>query len=241
MTRRSGSFSACAAAAAIGVCMLVSPFPGHLAGWVVPAAVAGGSGAAMLAVVISRRAFQHSRLHRQLLQRARTTTIGNVEIKELVGFDGPFVAGLVHPNIFCSCNLGLDLAADELSAVLLHERYHQLDRAPAKLVALDAVGPLVGWLDIGRAWLARQIAALEIAADRYALAHGASSGALARALFKLQPEGSAVRVGIGFSTAADLRLRALLDDAGDASAEPSAWLVIPIAVAAVCFALVGVA
>jgi hypothetical protein len=94
---------------------------------------------------------------------------------------------------------------------------------------------------MGHIWLTRSIAALEIAADRYALAHGASRSALARALFKLQPIGGAGLLGIGFATAADLRLQALLDETNEASILRSLWLVVPIAVAAMCLTVVGIA
>ena len=241
MSMRSGIGSALAAASVIVTCMLASPIPGHLARLVVPTLIAGASVLTMLAVPVVRRACRHARLHRELLQRARTATLGGIEIEELAGIEGVFVAGLVRPHIFCAQGLDVDLDPDEMQAVLLHERHHQLDRAPAQLVALDAMAPVVAALHVGHVWLTRKIAGLEIAADRYALAHGASRGALARALLKLQPMGSASPIGIGFATAADLRLQALLEDTREGSIGPSVWLVGPVAAAAVCLAFIGLA
>jgi Zn-dependent protease with chaperone function len=135
--------------------------------------------------------------------------------------------------------LGLRLEPDELRAVLLHERYHQLDRAPAKLVILEALAPALRAFRGGRAWLAHSIAAFEIAADRHALRQGSSRGALARALVKLAAPQPGTGT-IGFASALDLRLQALLDDTpAGASAFPLTWLIAPVAALALCLPLLA--
>jgi beta-lactamase regulating signal transducer with metallopeptidase domain len=236
----SGIGSAFAAAVVIGACMLASPIPGHLPGLLLPISVVTASTLSALAVLIVRRAYRHVRLHRELLRHSRKVTVDGIEIEELTGVEGAFVAGLLRPHIFCSQGLDLEFPPEEVQAILLHERYHQLDRAPAKLVPLDAMAPLVAGLRVGQVWLTRRIAALEIAADQYALRHGASRGALARALFRLQPADSASLVGIGFATVADLRLQALLEETPDASMLPSVGLVVSMAIAALCLTLIGI-
>jgi beta-lactamase regulating signal transducer with metallopeptidase domain len=239
VSRRAGVVvSAVAATVAVGICMVVMPRPGHPAGWLLLAAIGGASFLSVLAVAIGRRAYRHADLNRKLLHRARLTTVQGIEVEELTGIEGAFVAGLVRPRIFCGQRLQLHLAPHEVKAVLLHERYHQLDRAPAKLIMLDSISPFLVATRGGRGWLARQTAALEIAADRHALAHGASRSALARAILKLQPihAGSA---GIGFATAADLRLQALLGETREDPSRSVVWLVAAVVAAAVCLTLVG--
>ncbi len=223
---------------AIGICVVVTPPSlGHSAGSLLPA-LGEPLVLALLAAMIGRRAFRHECLNRELRKRARAATVDGIEVWQLTGIDGAFVAGLLRPRIFCAQDLGLDLAPEEMKAVLLHERYHQLDRAPAKLVVLEAIAPLVAALRLGRGWLASQIAALEIAADRDAIAHGASRNALASALLKVTPIGPG-GVGIGFATAAEMRLEALLDLTREVPPGLSVWLVLPLAAAAVCVMFIG--
>jgi Zn-dependent protease with chaperone function len=238
MTRDSAvQTSLLAAIGAAGLCMLLTPMSGH-PGWLLPAAVALAAGLAVLLASIARTAFGHHRLALRLRAMARPAMLAGVEVQELAGVESAFVAGLRQPDIFCSPRLSALLEPDELRAVLLHERYHQLDRAPVKLVVLQAVAPAMRAFRGGRAWLAFRLAGLEIAADRHALEHGTTRSALARALLKLAPV-QAAGVGIGFTSAIDLRLRALVDqDPADARTVPRAWLIAPIAAAAFCLLLV---
>ena len=226
------------AATAVGVCMLVTPLRGHPAGWMPAAVIAFAVALAGIATAVALKAHRHQRLSRELSAIGRPTVVAGIEVQELPGSLGAFVAGLRRPRIFCSPALGTNLSEDELRAVLLHERFHQLDRAPAKLVVLEALAPALNMGLAGRAWLARRVAGLEIAADRYALEEGSSRQALAGALFKLAPAGSGA-VGIGFASAADLRLEALLDDEPQRPTGSSLmWLVAPAVLAAFCVLLV---
>lgn len=226
------------AATAIGVCMLVTPLPGHPAGWMRAAVAAFAVALIGISVAVAWRARRHHRLTLALCAMARPKVVAGIEVRELPGSPAAFVAGLRQPQIFCSPELRTTLSQDELRAVLLHERFHQLDRAPIKLVVLEAVAPALTLVSAGQRWLARRIAALEIAADRYALRGGSSRGALARALVKL-PAASAGAVGIGFASATDLRISALLGDEPEAPAGSNlAWLVGPATVAVICALLV---
>lgn len=236
--RAAGSASIVAGVSVVGVCMLLSPLRGHPGSWLTPATVALLIVLAVLAGSAGWNAYRHHRFSSQLRAIARPTSIGGIEVQELAGVDGAFVAGLRRPQIFWSADLNARLRADELRAVLLHERYHQLDRAPAKLIMLETVAPALSWFRDGEAWLARQIGALEIAADRHARQQGTSRAALARALLKLAPMRSG-SVGIGFASAIDLRLRALLDERPAASSQLAlGWVLAPLAAAAFCLLLV---
>lgn len=225
-----------AGALTFGLCTIVLPVPAHIAPWVVPLLGAAAGVLASILLMAVRHARRHSRLAGELLRRARPAAIDGTDVHELAGLDGALVAGLRHPRIYCARDLASRLTPDELRAVLLHERFHQLDRAPMKMVMLLALEPFARKVRSGSAWLAARMAALEIAADRHALERGASRSALAGALLKLTPARSGL--AIGFTSAADLRLRALLDDGtGTVHARPAGWMLLPLAVAVICVLL----
>lgn len=119
------------------------------------------------------------------------------------------VAGVHHPAIFVGGRLPDRLSPPEVRAVVLHERSHQLRRDPARLLVLAIAAPLLRRLPGGRAWLQGAHARLEIRADRYALDNGVTRAQLARALLELEPV--APSDAACFTSASDLRLRALLD------------------------------
>jgi beta-lactamase regulating signal transducer with metallopeptidase domain len=166
--------------------------------------------AAMTAAIVSWRMYRHALLVRGLDRLARPAVLRGVRVRELPGGGTPFVAGVRSPRIYWPRALGGALTTDEILAVLLHEQYHQLDRAPVKLIALEAVAILAGRTRHMRALLVRHAADLEIAADRYSLEKGATRPALASALLKFIATPSA-RPSTGFASAVDLRLEALLE------------------------------
>lgn len=234
MTRRQAAFVGVATSSlTVAACLVMLSVPGDLAPWSVPVLAVAGTLSAAGAIPIAWRAYRHSRLARELTHLARPRELAGIEVEQLDGLDAAFVAGLRRPRIYCAPDLADRLTSHELRAVLLHERYHQLDRAPAKLVILESLAPLIRALRGGRAWLTRRYAAFEIAADRHALRHGVSRTSLARALLKLAP--AQPSLGIGFASAADLRLRALLDgEMPPPSAVPAISLALPAVVALVC-------
>ena len=231
--RRAAIIGLAGSGASVGLCMAVLPVPTHLAPWAMPILVFGVALSSLRATLVVWYAMRHSRLAAVLLRRAHRTAVDGVAVHQLDGLEGALVAGLREPRIYCDPDLARRLAPDELRAVLLHETFHQLDRAPARLVILQAIAPFVHWTGSGQAWLARRTAALEIAADRYALALGVSRPALARALLKLAPDRG--QFGVGFASAGELRLEALLDDSSSAmSGRRTDWLLLVAAVAGLC-------
>lgn len=153
---------------------------------------------------------RHQRLAAEMGRLAYQGALVGQPVHFVRGLSGPLVAGLWAPRIFCGDDLDGRLDQDELWAVMLHERHHVRDRAPLRLVGLAALAPVVGCTSAGRAWLERERARIEIAADRHALAEGVSRPAIASALLKLGARASASAPG--FTTAADLRIQALLGE-----------------------------
>ena len=171
-------------------------------------------GATVLVGVLVPIALQivvHHRVSRALRRTATSATLGGHTVGLVPGMSAACVAGIRRPMIYCSEDLASRLDADELLAVLLHERHHQLTHAPARMIALAGLAAVVGQTDRGRAWLEQQRAGIEIAADRHAIGAGAERAALARALLKLDAGAPTLSL-VGFASAVDLRVRALLDE-----------------------------
>lgn len=198
-----------AVVAAIAGCMVVPRSVGHDTVHALVGAII------VVAGVVSASFLIHARRHHSLAQGmaalARRGALAGETVELVPGLPSPVVAGLWSPRIFCGEDLPSRLDNEELEAVILHERHHQLDRAPLRIVAISALSLIVSRLASGRAWLERERARIEIAADRYALAAGAGRPAIASALLKLSAAPALVGAA-GFATAADLRIQALLGE-----------------------------
>lgn len=177
----------------------------------------------------------HRRFERELRARSEEGHLAGVAVRLVPASDLVAVAGLHRPTIYCDPAAIARLTAQEQRAVALHEESHRRRRDPIRLIALSVVAPVVGRLPGGRRWLLRQHAAIEIAADRYAIDAGVQRPAIASALLKLDSPraGSAVA---GFSTPADLRLAALLDGPVAGTRRRLVWLAAASFVAA-CLAM----
>jgi beta-lactamase regulating signal transducer with metallopeptidase domain len=152
------------------------------------------------------------------------------------GVAAAVVAGLRTPRIYCSEDVLVTLEADELAAVILHERHHAQTYAPAKLVALAALARLIGRTRSGAAWIESERSRIEIAADDHAITNGATRPALAGAILKLA-QGSPTQTLAGFASAADRRIRALLGEASTAprTRRPMPMIILgPVAAVVAC-------
>lgn len=165
--------------------------------------------------------------HRELQRCTRRIHVRgwDVRVLEASRATEAFVLGPLRPEIFVSRSLLETLDAEELEAVLLHEEHHQRTRAPLRTLALAAWMRIIGLIPVLGRWIERRLAQLEIDADRYAMAAGATRAAIASALVKC--DRNAARVGLGYASAADVRLRQLVGESnrGDLAATPLEWLV----------------
>lgn len=209
MMRRMVPLVALTLVGAIGGCMAVPQTFGREVAHAMIAAIILGSVVVLASFL--RQARRHHRLAAGMARLARHGALAGESVEFVAGLASPVVAGLWRPRIYCADDLARRLDREEIEAVILHERHHRLDRAPLRMVAMAAVVPALGRLARGRAWLERESARIEIAADRYAVAAGASRAAIASALLKLSETPGLVGAP-GFASAADLRIRALLDE-----------------------------
>jgi len=231
--------SAVLAAVALGVILACAVVPPEVGSALIFALDSAGLLLAIaLVAAIGREAWRHQRLAAGIGRLARPATLHGRPIGLVPGLAGAVVAGLHRPRIFCAEDLPGRLDEDELRAVILHEHHHQLSRAPIRIALIDAVAPVLGRFEAGRAWMEGVRARVEIAADSYALASGASRPALASALLKLA-SGAGLSVAPGFATASELRVRALLGEEPETRRGRSlpALFVVALVVVASCLVL----
>ena len=207
-------------AALIG-CMLAPMAGGQVAGHAM--VLATGVLALVVLTAFAREAHRHTLLVKGIARLSRPGSIAGRSVALVPGLGAAFVGGLRAPRIFWGDELAGRLDDEEVHAVLLHERHHQLARAPLRLVAVSALEPWLRHLETGRSWIEQERARVEIAADAFALGAGATRPVLASALLKLS---SSAQLGAlpGFATAADLRIRALIGEStGLAPDRPASW------------------
>jgi beta-lactamase regulating signal transducer with metallopeptidase domain len=160
--------------------------------------------------LLAARLFEHDRFVRSLRRLAFDGELGGVPVKYVNGV-APFVAGIVRPHMYCDPELVHTLTVPQQRAVALHERYHLQRRDPLRLQLSTALRPLAILLPRLRAPLDARQVRYEVAADRFALQHGATRADLAGALLAML-EDDRLHLAPGFISAAEIRLRALTGD-----------------------------
>ncbi|MGH2452419.1 MAG: M56 family metallopeptidase [bacterium] len=163
-------------------------------------------------------------------------TLGLMDHVVAVGDVRPYAltAGLFAPKIIISTGLIERLDEGELEAVLLHEASHAVHRDPLALLVSRALAAGFFYLPVAKALAVRQQAALELAADQYALARLGDSVSLSSAMLKLLNPAPAVTPASAFTSVTDVRLSLLLGRGVDLpGASPRALLESWVAVAVV--------
>jgi beta-lactamase regulating signal transducer with metallopeptidase domain len=145
----------------------------------------------------------------------RAAARGGQDVR-LVLVDAPesfsFVYGMLTPRVAVSRGLIEAVSADELSAVIEHERYHMRNLDPLKLVLARSLSAALFFLPALSALRARYITDCELAADRQAVARYGDRS-LAGALVKVirGPSWSELKVAasIGGPDLLDIRVAQL--------------------------------
>lgn len=123
-----------------------------------------------------------------------------------------FVYGLLAPRVAVSRGLVEATSADELSAVIEHERYHVQNLDPLKIVLIRSVSAALFSLPVLGALGVRYIADCELAADRQAIARYGDrplAGALAKAIRGPNRNELSVAASIGGPDLLDVRVAQL--------------------------------
>lgn len=124
-------------------------------------------------------------LGRRLRSSSSATIVAGIACRIIAsGRVEAFSLGL-RPTTFLSERALLTLDQNQLRAVVLHEDHHRQSRAPLRAAVLEAWLVIAGRWRMLRAPLVLRLAALEAAADRYALERGATPEALASALLRM--------------------------------------------------------
>lgn len=120
-----------------------------------------------------------------------------------------FVHGLLTPRVAVSQGLVEAASADELSAVIEHERYHVQNLDPLKIVLTRSLSAALFFLPVLGALRARYIADCELAADRQAVARCGDrplAGALVKAIRGPNRDELSVAASIGGPDLLDIRV-----------------------------------
>ena len=117
-----------------------------------------------------------------------------------------YTAGLVRPRIWVSTALALDLTADELDAVLWHEREHLLRRDPLRVVIARTIASLFIIIPTIRLAATRFEVAKELDADRAAVRAQRGPAALAGALVALGSRPGSGELAIGAWSMTNVRV-----------------------------------
>jgi hypothetical protein len=192
-----------------------------------------GSVALLYLAQVTRGLIDHFRLVRSLRGRTSEGELGGVPVKYVSGV-APFVAGILRPRVYCDPALVRRLTRQQQRAVALHEHHHLLRRDPLRLQLSRALRPLGLLLPHLRARLDLHEARCEVAADRYALANGATRADIAGALLAMVQDDRLYQAP-GFLSVAEVRLRALRGDAPEFGARP--WEVTSAVVITLCLVI----
>lgn len=177
-----------------------------------------GSIALLYVTQVARGLIDHVRLVRSLQNLTSEGELGGVPVKYVNGV-APFVAGILRPHVYCDPALVCRLTRQQQRAVALHEHHHLVRRDPLRLQMSRALRPLGQLLPRLGARLDLHEARCEVAADRYALANGATRADIAGALLAMIEDDRLSRVP-GFLTVAEVRLRALQGEPPEFVAKP---------------------
>lgn len=181
------------------------------------------AGVGLAAQSLGRQLLASRRLARYVSARAQTAPDALRSIAARAGLRGrvllvdapesfSFVYGLLAPRVAVSTGLVEAASANELSAVIEHERYHVQNLDPLKIVLTRSLSAALFFLPVLDALRARYTADCELAADRQAIARCGDrslAGALVKAIRGPNWDELSVAASIGSPDLLDVRVAQL--------------------------------
>lgn len=158
--------------------------------------------AALLAVEVVRALAAGRALDRISVE----ATVAGVRCRLLPGGGGAFAMGGLRPRIYVPKATLERLTPGEIDAVMLHEEYHRRSSAPLRSAAIRVWIRMCGWIPFTRTSAEKRLADLEIRADRWAIARGVETAAIAGALLKDSCGGSGT-VASAYADGGNARVR----------------------------------
>ncbi len=156
---------------------------------------------------IVRQLYATLRLIRHLLSRSVAMPASVAAAARGLALDGridvvddtrpfSFCYWFIRPRVCLSTALVARLAADELRAVLLHERYHAIHRDPLRLVIARYLAAGLYVVPVVEDLVEHFTLEKELEADQHAVAAMGAVGPLARALYELLPDADSLSLGL---------------------------------------------
>ncbi len=146
------------------------------------------------------------RLHSLVAKLGLTSRVIAVESLQPVAL----TVGLIVPRIIISTGLVNSLNDEELEAVLLHEQTHLQHRDPLRLLAARSLATAFFYVPAVRVLARRHLAAVELAADEYAIVRQGHSLGLSSAMLRVLQTAPVEADANRFTGSLDLRLTHLL-------------------------------
>lgn len=148
-----------------------------------------------------------------------------------------YTAGLLRPQIWTSTSLARGLTADELDAVLWHEREHLLRRDPLRVLIVRVISSLFVIVPLVRVAALRFEVAKELDADRAAVRAQCGPAALAGALMVLGARHASADLAIGAWSMTNVRVDQLCGEDPSSLLPRSSRRVRALSATALAFAL----
>ena len=141
-----------------------------------------------------------------------------------------FCTGFLSPRIYVSKAIVESLTAEELEALLLHERYHLTNRDPLRILLGELIVSGLFFVPVLRDLFKRYLVKKEIAADQYAIQYQGNRLGIARTLNKLLQK-EACDGTVSFAASGTDALRDRIDNMlGRGTPEPIPWSHITISI-----------
>ncbi len=176
---------------------------------------------------ITEQVIQSARMKRRLLSYKHDKLTAEISLQHgtheetllVLAHPNPMAItmGFLSPKIVVTSGLLNLLTAEELEAVIAHERYHRENRDPFKLFILSLGASILWYIPIQHWFLKKFRILQELLADRAAVTKQGTAAHLGSALLKMMKSGTPGKMPFSYASFADTsvnyRIRYLLDPA----------------------------